>query len=124
VRKEKSKNLVQKIKVDLSEVDMSERVVLGSYAAIPFADMDKLKCHGRHLLIALWILRRMDKVLKRKGDWFYVDPDVVEEYGTNRKDWYRAVKRLADMDIIRIRLRSGPFGRNLYCFSENLEEAV
>ena len=120
-----AKELVQKIGVDLSRIDISEKLVLVNYARIPFSDMDKLKCHGRHILIALWILRLMDRTTRRirKSGWFYVNPDVVEDYGTDRKNWYRAVKHLSNMDIIRIRLRSGPYGRNLYCFPENLEEA-
>ena len=121
MREKTSKELVKKIEVDLSKVDISEKVVLGSYAIIPFTDMHKLRCHGRHLLIALWILRRMDRTLNRKDGWFYVNPYIVEEYGTNRKDWYRAVKHLVKMDVIKVRLRAGPYGRNLYCFPENCE---
>lgn len=121
-----TEELVQKTGVNLSEIDISEKLGIGNFARIPFSDMTKLKCHGRHILIALWILRLMDRTTKRrrKNDWFYVNPDVVNEYGTNRKDWYRAVKHLERMDVIKIKLRRGPYGRNLYCFPENLEEAV
>ena len=46
------KELVQKVEVDLSGIDISEKRVLENSARIPFSDMDKLRCHGRHLLIA------------------------------------------------------------------------
>ena len=117
--KHRCSDIATKTNVNLVIEDFSERVDLGDYSKIPFTDIDKLKCNGRHIIAALWILRHMDAVLKRRDGWFYVDPCIVERYGTNRKDWYRCIKQLVEMGIIKIRLREGPYGRNLYCFPEN-----
>ena len=105
------------IKVD----ELPDIAVEDYYARIPFSDVDNLLCSGRHIIVALWILRFKDAAVKRNSPWFYVDPGLVEQFGTNRKDWYRCIKKLVEMDIIKIRLREGPYGRNLYCFPENCE---
>jgi hypothetical protein len=117
--------LVVKHKVDISDINIEERVNYLDgiqFGKIPFTDIDKLRCNGRHLIATLWILRVMDSTVKRKSKWFYVDPYIVEEYNTPIKDWYRCIKQLCKLDIIRIKLREGHHGRNLYCFADKLPE--
>ena len=116
-------DLLVDISIPFSDIDLTEIVdkkAEGTYAKIPFGDIDKLQCRGRHLLATLWILRCMDSTCKRRTPWFYVDPTIVEYYNTNLKDWYKNIKKLATMGIIKVRQREGRNGRNLYCFTEKL----
>ena len=100
----------------LERVTMEEVKEGVYFAVIPFEDVDKLLCRGRHLLHTLWVLRFVEKTAKKADSWFYVEPKIVERFNGNMKDWYRCIQQLKELEIISVRYKSGYRGMSLYRF--------
>lgn len=86
------------------------------YANITFTSVDKLKCRGRHIFMALWILSLWRGIGADKNGWFFVSPNVLNRYDITAKEFYRAKQRLIDLDVVEVKYKRGPGGNNLYRF--------
>ncbi len=104
--------------IDQTYQETGEETSEHEYANITFRSMDKMKCRGRHLFVALWILSLWRGLGADKGGWFFVSPHILDRYAITPKEFYRAKNRLVDMGIIEIRYKCGPGGTNFYRFRD------